>query len=169
MSNDCKWLPALLPEPDWNSYYPGYENFLYNLFQKIYLDSCKPIYFLGKIVRFRFKPYEHGKEEVFFHLTCKDEDQIRNRTPDRNRFLRLEWTRSFIENYTCTDICCSTKPLFWKNTNQKNRYKILFHNFLVVLEDRNTYFLLITGFYVPDEYYIRGLLKEYEKTKEATE
>jgi len=54
--------------------------------------------------------------------------------------------------------------LYWiKEDGSRLRHKILYNNFLVILEERDKYYLLITGFYVEKDYYRKGLEKEYIK------
>ena len=158
---ECKWLPDFYYEPDWNNY-SLFEESLYSFFRKLYFDN--PLFFLEIIVRFRHNPKVNNKEEVFYHLTCKDYQYEGNRSPDPQRIIRIKWTRAFVENHVCYDDCCSSKPLYWKKMNgNKLRHKIFYKNFLVILEEREKYFLLITGYYIEEEYYRRGLIKEYNK------
>ena len=97
-------------------------------------------------------------------MTCKDYTSDGVRCPDPNRIIRIAWTKSFIENHVCLEECCLTKPLYWtKRDGNKLKHKIFHEGFLVILEERDEYFLLITGFYVEEEYYKKGLIKEYEK------
>lgn len=158
---ECEWLPGFYDEPDWNNY-ALFEEQLYGVFKQIYLDL--PLFFNEVNVRYRFHPIVNNKEEIFYHLTCKDYECEGERCPDPNRIVRIRWTRAFIENYLCNNECCSSKPLYWiKKNKNKLRHKIFFGNFLVILEERNEYFLLVTGFYIEEEYYKRGLIEEYSK------
>lgn len=164
---NCKWLPALYPDPDWNNYM-YYEETLYEWFWKTYLDPQYPLVFNQKIVRYRHHPKTNDKEEVFYHLTCKKYRGDNERKPDANRIVRIKWPKAFIENYDCSNSCCVEKPLYWKDLKNKSILHKIFHlNYLVVIEERERYCLLVTGFYVEETYYRRGLLKEYEKSKKA--
>jgi len=158
---NCKWLPPFYKEPDWNNY-AEYEEELYNFFKYVYLK--KHIIFNGKIIKYRYEPRFNGKEEIFYHLICKitKEASEKVRNPDKDRIIRIEWPKAFIENYNCNYDCCKDKPMYWV---KENRHKIFYKNYLVIIEERNTYFLLITGFYVEDDYYRVGLIKEYKKYK----
>lgn len=157
----CKWLPEFYDEPDWNDF-QSFENKLYEVFRALYLDS--QILFNEIIVKYRFKPYVNNREEVFYHLTCKDYEEEGLRSPDPDRIVRIKWTKAFIENHICNEVCCDLKPLYWTKEYGKNqRHKIFYQDFLVILEERENYFLLITGYYVQEAHYRRGLEKEYAK------
>ena len=119
---ECKWLPDFYDEPVWNDY-PAFEEKLYLLFKRLYLEN--PLTFKELIVRYRFKPFVNNKEEVFYHLTCKDFEKEGDRCPDPNRIVRIKWTRAFIENHICKHDCCTSKPLYWTKTyGNKIRHKI---------------------------------------------
>ncbi len=83
--------------------------------------------------------------------------------------VRIEFPKAFVENYLCSYNCCSNKPLYWTKYTTKNKFRnhIIFHeNYLVVIEDRENYFLLITGYYVHKRRRRIDLIEEYEKYKD---
>lgn len=164
---ECKWLPALYDYPDWNNY-NEYENMLYNFFENHYLKSV--INFKGRKIQFRYQPIEGGKIEAFYHIICKNYTEKNNRQPDTERIIRIPWARAFIENYNCTYDCCSEKPLYWNQLGNRGAVKhyIYFQRYLVIMEERENYFLFITAFFVEEEYYHRKLLKDFQKAENAT-
>lgn len=156
----CKWLPDLYLEPDWNNF-QSYIDELYDLYCYEYLDIHH--FFRGKKVSLRRQPEIDGKHNTFYHFICKNIDRDE---PTKDRIQRILWTKAFFYNYDCQESCCNKKPLCWiKKFKGNDRYKIYFQDYLVILEERKNYFLLITGYYVDDYYYHKGLLKEYEKQK----
>lgn len=166
---ECKWLPPFYKEPDWNNYVQ-FEEELYDFFYKIYIGDDNKLYFDGREVKYRFKPYENGKEEFFYHITCDSNvrGSYKNRTPCTERIKRIEWPKAFINNYICNYNCCENKPLYWKKeyiNNGNIRHFILFQRYIIILEDRKEYFLFITGYYIEEEYRLRGFYKEYAKYK----
>lgn len=158
----CKWLPEFYESPDWNNF-EAYEKKLYEYFKRVYFSN--DMYFNGKRLKYRRHPIIDNREELYYHLTCQDYKKDGKRLFDSERIKRIDWTKAFIEHYNCQESCCDNKPIFWtKRKNNKVKHKIYHNNFLVIVEDRVNYCLLITGFYVHEEYYRRGLIKEYEKS-----
>lgn len=163
---NCKWLPPLViysSSEEWAKY----EEAIYSIFQEDFIQSF-PI-LNGLRVNIRHHPKEYGKEEGFFHVTCQDYFNINDRSPDFRRCERIAWIRKFIENIDCNmtcDICDGlkvwNKP--WKSTY---RTHILFEKekYMVVLEKRDKYYLLITAFYFDRNHTLSKKLKEYDKYK----
>lgn len=170
--SDC-WIPDSRPCDNYG-HWETYSNWLYETFRRDWLDSS-PL-FLGKPVRIRYNPKLGGREEGYWHLTCRDYDKAGNgpesRSPDLERCSRIEWPRSFVENYelcdACTDSECS-KIIMWKMCarNGRTRYK-MFHpdeSYLIVLEERKDYFLLITAFYVSEDRELKSIWREYDRSE----
>lgn len=158
----CKWLPGLLDYPDWGNY-DIYELELYEIFRALYVTKKKK--FKSIKLQFRKHPLFKGKEESFYHMTCKG-DSFDERLPDPERIIRIKWPDAFFDNYVCNELCCQTKPKYWvKKYKGKNRHKILHKNYIVILEERDSYFLFITAFYITQKYYLKGLEKEYNRQK----
>lgn len=175
--NEC-WIPELTLCSDLSKW-QKYEDDLYNIFSQNWLISHPNFQQKPVIVR-RDQKYEM-REDIFWHLTCRDFTKKHNgtesRDPDLKRCERITWSRSFIENYaqcnTCSDkrnLSCSG-VLTWKaqSKNKKTRYKF-FHKeerYLVVLEQRKNYFFLITAYYVDDEATFKSILREYNKNSKT--
>ena len=173
MIEDNCWIPDLRPCKNlsqWNQYSRG----LYDAFKSDWLNG-QPPKFLGKPVQIRYNPKLGGREEGYWHLTCRDYDKAGNgpesRNPDIGRCERIKWPRAFVENYQrcgqCHDGSCSG-IIMWQMTahNGRLRYK-LFHrdeSYLVVLEERPSYFLLITAFYVTEERELKSIRREYNRS-----
>ena len=130
---DCKWLPDCFDYPDWNNY-KEYEDRLYELFRVQIIDGI--FYFRSKTVQIRWYPVIDGKEECFFHCTCKDYNSVKDRQPDPERMIRIPWIRPLIDNYTCSDTCCEEKPLAWRKPykNKRTRYYLYFNNYLLYIK-----------------------------------
>lgn len=159
----CEWLPQFYEYPDWNNY-AAYEKKLYSFFRAIYI--LRLMNFKGTILRYRRHPIIENREELYYHLTCCDYNKEKDRMPDPERIIRIEWTRAFIENYLCYNTCCNSKPMYWiKKYNTCIKHKIFHNDFLIVIEERVEYYLLITGHYINEEYYRRDLKNEYERNK----
>ncbi len=142
---NCPWLPKLIlrkiGETD-----DEYLNRLYPIFENDF-KKCQPL-FKGWRVGCRKLPIINGKEEGFFHLTSFDylRTGFENRVVDDDRCMRIRWIRSIIENYQCEKDCCR-RLLIW---NEKKRWRILFpdERYIVVLDQRNGYFVVVTAYYI---------------------
>lgn len=161
------WLPELLLYEDYESW-KAYEDELY----KIFCNDFKSSYpqFAGKRVKIRYNPIEYGKEEGFFHVTCQDYKKDGVREPDFRRCERIRWVRRFIENYQCKmEECvdCGGMKVWEEPYKMYSRVHILLEEerYMVVVERREDYCLLITGFYFDQEHRLRKTLNRYEKYK----
>lgn len=166
----CKWLPDIVECTDfgkWNEYLDS----IYEIFKKDFIDN-RPI-FDGKGVNFRKAPMDGKYEHTFIHLTHKDEyhnfSNPNDRLPDPRRAERMGWNKAIIENYKCSDTCenCD-KVLYFEEYYKKNiRVYLLFKDvkFLVIIEKRENYNLLITGYYIEYEHTMKKYIKKYEQYK----
>lgn len=142
------------------------EESLYRIFQSEFIAS-KPM-FGGIPVNIRANPRFDKKEESFWHLTCRDYAKVdglpESRVPDIGRCRKIRWPRAFIEKHPlCVDdealgdTCGGV--LVWRSTHKpkkgrpKERVKMLLEeeSYLVVLESRGRYYLLITAYPLEEE------------------
>lgn len=161
---DC-WIPDLLLFTDFGSDYSKYEDALYSIFKRDFIDS-KP-YFRGLPIKIREYPKEFGKEEAFFHITCQDFFKTHDRNPDFRRCERIEWCRKFIENYECSGyscIDCSGIKIWDEKSGSRMRVCLLSEEcrYIVVLEQRKDYYQLITAYYIEEDHSLRKKLRHYE-------
>ena len=166
----CKWLPDIVECTDfgkWNEYLDS----IYEIFKKDFIDN-RPI-FDGKGVNFRKAPMDGKYEHTFIHLTHKDEyhnsSNPNDRLPDPRRAERIGWNKAIIENYKCSDTCenCD-KVLYFEEYYKKNiRVYLLFKDvkFSDIIEKRENYNLLITGYYIEYEHTMKKYIKKYEQYK----
>lgn len=169
----CKWLPPLVPLEQFNGNWFKYDDFLYNIFKRDFIDS-KP-YFKSKEVRIRKYPMIANKEQAYFHITSKDSSKTspdpNNRIPDLRRCERISWIRKIIENYNCNDNCsnCKKIKLWYEPYKMYKRWHLLFedYKFIVIIEERPNFNLLISSFYIEQEHRLNKMLKRYEKYNKA--
>lgn len=161
----CEWIPDLELCCDL-SHFKEYENHIYQIFRNDFIDSY-PL-FDAKRVKIRHEPIVFGKEEAFYHVTCQDYAKNRQRNPDLRRCERIRWVRSFIENYACDssacDFCDGIK--LWDEKYKSNvRTHILLEEerYMVVVEKRPKYCLLITAFYFDQDHRLRKTLQRYNR------
>jgi hypothetical protein len=167
MGNPC-WLPALELFDDYKQDWRQYESVIYEVFKTDFIDS-QPV-FEGKPVRIRKHPLEYNKEEAFFHITCQDYNKDGNRNPDLRRCERIRWVRSFIENYQCDPSQCQgcDGVKVWEEDAPRGTYKRVHllleeERYLVVVERREAYCLLITAFYFAQDHSLQKKLQHYHE------
>lgn len=167
---ECKWLPSIVECKDfgkWNEYL----DVIYQIFQKDFIDNR--VKFEEKNVYFRKEPMDGKYEHAFIHLTHKDiEHNSQNpndRIPDPRRAERIGWNKPIIENYRCKENCEGCEKILYFETYYKKNIRAYFLfkdvKFLVIIEKRREYNLLITGYYIDYENAMRKYIKKYEQYK----
>lgn len=168
-NNDECWLPELIACEDLANW-AIYEERLYKIFKNDFIDDAP--FFLGKRVQIRYHPKENNRENAFYHVTCREFVENNDRLPDTRRCERILWIRAFIENY---DACLNKHCLgcegvkSWREPYRSNyrRYFLLKEKrYVVILEERPKYHLLITAFWIEYEHTLKKLLKRYEQYRE---
>lgn len=164
-------LPDAIPcenLAEWNTYLSS----LYPVFVQSIRDAS--LTFMGKPLRIRREPWDGDYEHAFVHLTHRDyfhTDDPNDRQPDPDRSERLPWVGSIISHYDCVEHYSCPRILYWEHRFRGYvRSNLLYDSerFLVVIEQRKAYCLLITGFYLNDEdSYDRQLrrYRQYQKQK----
>ena len=81
---------------------------------------------------------------------------------------RIRWVRAFIENYDCDlSKCedCDGVKIWNEPYKSKTRVHLLLEEerYMVVLEERKGYFLLITAFYLDYDHALQKQLKHYKQ------
>ncbi len=168
MEDEC-WLPELIVCEDLEKW-EEYEDLIYSEFVADFIDSNPT--FHGRRVQIRKHPIEFEREDAFWHVTCCDYSKNKERNPDLRRCERIKWIRAFIENYECNGFCCDECDglYIWSTIykpTKSPRFKILFEEerYVVIVEQREKYCLLITAYYIDQEHRLEKMLKEYEKVK----
>lgn len=163
MTDKCEWLPSVTPIIRGETT-TDYISRLHIIFDKDF-NVSKPK-FLGKDVIYDKNPKINNMEQAFYHLTTIGEHFIgSNNNLDRNidysRSEKIGWIKEIISHYDCKKGCCSGIKI-WKI---KKRISIFFtaENYLIVLEDRKKYFLLITAYPLNRPHEITKKLKQYEE------
>ena len=164
---DCVWLPELVLCDDLSKW-TEYEQIIYSIFCQDFIET-RPQY-CGKPVYIRKHPIEQGKEEAFFHVTCQDYSKSGNRVPDLRRCERIRWVRSFIENYNCDSTQCPTcdgVKVWCEQYKMYTRTHILLEEerYMVVVENRAEFNLLITAFYFDMDHKLEKALKRYHRAQ----
>lgn len=162
-------MPELIPYEGYDCW-ATYEEILYKIFRNHFIDNYT--YFKNRKVKIRFHPIMNGKEEAFYHVTCNDYLKTGDRQPDLRRCERIKWVKAYIENYNCNSLLCESCDgiRIWEEPYKSNsRIHILSEKerYIVVIEKRESYYLLITAHYLEQDHTIRKKLKRYNKAKNA--
>ncbi|WP_027640094.1 hypothetical protein [Clostridium cadaveris] len=157
--NNCEKLPELIELDDYSGVWEEYENELYNIFKSSFIDTKQ--YFQGKPIGIFTEAMYHGKEKTFWHIISEGNNEY-DRNPELRRCERIAWIKPLIELLIC-DKCTSIYKWKNKHRNKKYRYKLWCKktNFIVILEERNKCFMLITAYIVKYKHSIEKLEKEY--------
>lgn len=163
-NTSCEWLPETVELQDYNYDYNKYFDYLYTVFINDLIIN-QPL-FKGLRVGARKHPEHNGKHEGYYHLTHKNftDTGYENRLFDPRRSERLHWIKPVIENYSCLKGCCNRLKLW---TEKKNRIHILFEDerYVVVLDQRKGYYVVVTAYYIETEHNMINLLRRYKKQK----
>jgi hypothetical protein len=167
--DDCCWVPELVPCKDYGRW-KEYEDLIYSIFSDDFISS-KPM-FKGKKVNIRKHPTVDGREDAFWHLTCCDYGHDGNRDPDLRRCERIKWIRKFIENVPCNRPECKQCDglLVWSYPYKNHvRVKIMLEDerYIVIVELREEYALLITAYYLDHDHSLRKQMREYAAIAEG--
>ena len=155
MNVGVPWLSPLVLLEDFGGSWDRYEDHVYALFYRDFVEAG-PVY-EERSVRIT-RQLVKGKERTFWH--CIQEGDIEEaRTPDLRRCERICWVREVIENAAdpavrkwCNRRKGRTRQLLWLEDAE----------FLVVLEDRRTLWLLWTAYCTTYPHTKRKLRREYE-------
>lgn len=158
----CNQLPELVICENWAKF-NEYDELLYLIFKRDFIDS-KPLY-ENKEVVIRRHPLVNGKEQTFYHVTSKDYKKNEERYPDPRRCERIKWIRKFIENNFCIDDCDLCNGLkIWEEpykTNQRIYFLFEEERYVIIIEKRENYCLLITAYYLDYDHSLDKLVKKY--------
>lgn len=169
MHNDCEILPGLIKithflESDET------ENMLFRLFN----DNFFNLYYRNKPIHIRQEPLVRGKPETFFHIIC-DHNLTGHEynTISQERAQRLLWGPAIIMNEPCNIGCDDCDGIYvwyfdYQSKNGVRKRLKLYHkkySYLVILEERNKYWLYITSYRVDNSQSRRKLILEYKKQR----
>lgn len=150
-------LPEFLPELVCiNGTWENILNLLYEIFRRDFVDHTQ--YLESKPIDFDRRKIDSDKEEGFWHLITKGSG---NRLFNPRRAERLPWVRSMIENYLHSSI------RYWDYCESLGRVRtyiwLYSHDFVIVLEKRETYIFLITAYYIEYPHQRRNVQKKFIK------
>ena len=147
-----------------------YHDRAYKVFKEEILDS--KLMFNGKEVRIREHPMIDNKVQSFFHIISEENKKgLKIRLYKSDRVRMIPYISEMIKNYTecqiCNDNCSKIKVWSAPFQGKQQRTKIFFEDedYIVILEERKDYYLLISAYVVDRLDRKTDLLKEYNKYK----
>ena len=155
MDEHPDWLPDLVEfEGDWNTFVDDvYERFCNDLVHNKAM-------FQGHRVSVRRVPESQGKGFGFWHCVSEGgrEDA---RVPDLDRCRRIGWIRAIIENHADHQV------EHWTNQRRGETNHQLWYDeqYLIVLAERNGYYLLKTAYLTEREHTRKKLRRERDDRK----
>ena len=145
-------LPELFPfKGEWSSY----EDDLYQIYLAEIVNA--ELRFKGLPIRCQYRPATKDKHFGFWHIISEGEKED-DRTPDLRRCERIRWI-----GYLITQAETNSEISWWENKRQGKTRVVIWHeseNFAVVLEERNSYYLLKTAYYVDKSHRKATFIKE---------
>lgn len=156
------WLPGLVIwDQTAGETWDAYEKRLFHVFQQEF--GSGGILFHGEPVRFRRMPYTGHYPEAFIHLTTCRQGDDEARLSDIARSERIRWPRPVIERHPSCGVCgysACTKPWVWQ-TRKKVKIYLPNQQYLVILEKRSDYWVLITAYHLERSHSIEKITREY--------
>jgi len=141
-----------------------YENILYGIYCMYYEES--ELFFDGKMVCMKHYPPDRDKKSGLMHIIYENLDKTGNdidRTPELDRCLKVTWGKHIIDFHTnniCQDI------LIYEEENRGDIDILLYSkclDYMVVLSDRTTYYLLKTAYPIKHSRKREQIYKQYDK------
>lgn len=149
-------FPHLILYDDFGGNFKLYFDAVYKVFHNNFVAN-QPLY-QGQRVSAQKHPEVDGIHRTFYHIT--HEGEIENeRVPNFRRMERIRFPKFCIENIPTDQI------LVWeKVVGRDNRIHILNEDekYLIVLTERDGYYLFWTAFYIEQNHTVRKKIKEYE-------
>lgn len=157
MTTQSNWLPELENFSDYRGDWDQYLSAIYEIFVADFIDN-KP-FFRNRRLGLKRYPISQGKEATFWHFTSEG-DAEEDRTPDLRRCERIRWPKPTIENSDDQRLKIWAEP---KGSNLRIHIWFEDEGYLVVLEDRKTYILPWTAFYVERDHQRKKYNKRWER------
>lgn len=164
---NCEKLPTRIEWSLFGGNWGAYKEALYKIFKKDFVDG--QVFFHGKPVDIIHESFFEGKERSFWHIISVGEEDI-NRNPNAERCANIRWVKPLIEEM---DPCENYKHwIKYCDKTKRDRYYVWCSavNYMVILEDRDVYYKLITAYNV-ESYNVKKYQNDYEryiKTKTPT-
>lgn len=143
---------------DYNKYLE-YEERIYQIFLEDYVKTKNN--FLGKRLGVRKDPKLNNKYNGFVHYICGHDMKY----PDFKRCARIKWGKRIVD--LISEDINNIKKYNMKVYYKDKRYHVLLEaeRFLLVIEEKKDYMMLVTGIYLDNNHSLRKKQKDYKQFK----
>lgn len=169
--DDCN-LPDLEPCRDFLKY-DEYVSKLYAIFCNDFINHT--VSFNGSAVDIDHTKGTSGREKGFEHVITNDYEKENKRYPDFQRCERIRWIRYFIESndchdkFQCDDALCEGIKVWekWKGKRSRIKFLLVEESFIVIIERKKNWFILVTAYYIDQDHTMAKLEQEYNESISA--
>ena len=142
-----------------------YLNALYHFFLLNYVERPLRWKQNGQTVSMRKQPEIDGRHAVFWHIISGGTGEEASRQIEPQRCVRLGWIRQIIESFNL-EFPDEITIRWWEDTKRsfRPRYVITRQEFdyVVVIEQRDGYALLVTAYFIEHDHRRRKLRKDHD-------
>lgn len=154
----CSSAPSYIYLSDFGGDFIEYDKAVYQAFNETFAE--KKLFFEGRRIGHKYRPEQNGKSYTYDHITSSDNDK--DRFPDLRRYECIRLPGFIIES--CINNKCD-KLKIWKNRRGSHKRVLMLCetiDYLVVLEEREDYYIFWTAYPIEYANRKRKLLQEYE-------
>lgn len=117
-------------------------------------------------VSLRKHPKIDGRQAIFWHIISGGSRSENSRQIEMQRCIRLRWVRILVETFN-TEFPDEIEIRWWIDNKRTSRPRYILtrpeFDYIVVIEQRRDYALLVTAYYAEHEHRRRKLQKEHDE------
>lgn len=139
---------------------------LYQLFLQELVRNELPWKDKGMKVSMRRQPEINGRHAIFWHIITGGSSTEENRKLEKERCVRLRWIRSLITRFN-DDYPDEKQVRWWRKARGSSELRYVItrpeYDYVVIVDERSEYALLVTAYYVEHNHRRRKLCKEHDR------
>jgi len=157
------WLPDKLDFSDFGSW-ESFLDHLYKLFRKDFLSKPYPRYKGQKVESDCRILDKTNKEEGFWHLLDREEEDQGERLPDLRRAEKLPWARAMLNNPGVQEMkVWNNREIIRGRESIKVYLWLEQYDYVLILLKLPYTYKVMTGYHIERKHYRRKLQKKYER------
>jgi len=148
--------------------YPTLDEYIDELYQLFLSDLVYhplPWKNEGMRVSLRKRPMIDGRHAIFWHIISGGSGSENSRRIEMQRCIRLRWVRILVETFN-TEFPDEIEIRWWVDNKRASQPRYVLtrpeFDYIVVIEQRRDYALLVTAYYAEYEHRRRKLKKEHD-------